>query len=450
MTLDLVSFLALRPDIATGHISRDQFAASLDEVIKGGGADVYRDPKLFFESSHPSDGMRQLLEIGLGRLTGTKPDANSMVRLETTLGGGKTHLLIGLYHAARGGLPLSRAKDFVDPKYLPKAPVEAIATIIGERVGATSFSERDGIKPQTLWGSLILQLGGRASYETIRDKDESKEILGADDLVKLIGDRPTLIMIDEIGLYLRAASAVTIGASDLGKQTTAFLFVLMSAIKSCPRAFLAITTTETTDVFGSEVNDLLKETRDTMARTELAIPPNSISDLPAILRRRLFLKEPDPKLVDAVAEAYVLAAADAAKAGATLTSEATAPHWRACLQKSYPFHPTLIDVFDERLATMPGFQLTRGALRLLSVGLQRYWATRTPATSGSLFHLSDFDLSDPEILGDVTSRIGRENYSAVIKPISLLQTAKHTRSRSTQRVAIIMRSGLRKPYISGL
>jgi hypothetical protein len=51
---------------------------------------------------HPTVGLRDLLTEVLGRLTGKRPNASPIIRLETAFGGGKTHNLIALYHVAIG------------------------------------------------------------------------------------------------------------------------------------------------------------------------------------------------------------------------------------------------------------------------------------------------------------------------------------------------------------
>ena len=53
-----------------------------------------------------------MLNQALGRV-GTRPDAASVLRLETNFGGGKTHKLITLFHAARTGTPADLAASFM-------------------------------------------------------------------------------------------------------------------------------------------------------------------------------------------------------------------------------------------------------------------------------------------------------------------------------------------------
>jgi hypothetical protein len=91
-------FEAVRPrgDVLAGELTEARFAAGLEEVVDGTAPDTYADPAAFFASTYPSAGLRTLLNEALGRLGGGKPDGASVIRLETNLGGGKTHNLIGL------------------------------------------------------------------------------------------------------------------------------------------------------------------------------------------------------------------------------------------------------------------------------------------------------------------------------------------------------------------
>src|SRR5215831_9851676 len=108
-----------RDDVRSGELTEAKFAASLEEVTAGTAPETYQDPGVFFASTFPSGGLRTLLNEALGRLGGSKPDGASVIRLETNLGGGKTHNLIALYHAAAGNLSADLAGEFMDPGLLP-------------------------------------------------------------------------------------------------------------------------------------------------------------------------------------------------------------------------------------------------------------------------------------------------------------------------------------------
>ena len=137
-----------RPDVLSGALSDAIFAASLDEVVAGTAPAAYGDPAAFFAATHPSAGIKTLLAETLGRLSGCRPDAPPIIRLETNLGGGKTHSLIAAYHAALRGLNPLVAPEFVDVDLLPAQPVR-VGVFVGTGSGAISFAEIDGVRPHT-------------------------------------------------------------------------------------------------------------------------------------------------------------------------------------------------------------------------------------------------------------------------------------------------------------
>ena len=98
---DLFDLAEPRADVLAGTLTDAVFAASLDEVVAETAPTAYGDAPTFFDATYPSAGLRSLLDEALGRAGGGRPDGAPVIRLETNLGGGKTHNLIALYHAAR-------------------------------------------------------------------------------------------------------------------------------------------------------------------------------------------------------------------------------------------------------------------------------------------------------------------------------------------------------------
>jgi hypothetical protein len=406
--------IQLRDDVRVGELTEGGFAASLEAVAAGEAEASYLEAGRFFASTYPSGGLKTLLNEALGRLGGARPDGASIIRLETSLGGGKTHNLIALLHAARGDLAAHQAAEFMDPSLLPSQPIDRIGVFVGTSVGGGRFPEVAGIEARTPWGYLALQLRGTEGYDLLKAEDESLTAPGSARLAQLLGDRPTLFLVDEIARYYEVAKGVRVGDSTLARQTTAFLMALMEAVDSHPRACLIITTTQVTDAFGEGTADVLaaiEEARSLIARKELVLHPSEEADLPRILARRLF--EPIPAgTATATATAYAEAADAAEKAGFDLPEHMTGPAWASELSRTYPFHPSLIRVLDKRLSTIPNFQRTRGALRLLARVARRMAAERTAT---DLIHLHHVDLADPAIAADLSSRLGRSEFEPVIR-----------------------------------
>lgn len=411
---DIFTACAPRRDVLDGVLSDAVFAASLDEVVGGTAPDVYGDADTFFAATHASDGLRELLTTALGRLTGARPDAPPVIRLETNLGGGKTHNLIALWHAARGELNPMQALAFVPPDLLPDSPVAQLATFVGTSAGATSFPVINSLSTKTLWQFLAAQIGGPEGVALVTG-DEPLTAPGADALKSLLGDAPTLILIDEIARYLATAAGHPVGESTLARQTVSFLMALMEAVDAKPNAVLVITTTDVTDAFGDEtqaVLDALTEARSLMARREHVLRPSGEADLPRILTRRLFQRV-DESQSTAVGAAYAAAAADAYARGADLATELTAPSWANEVERSYPFHPALVRVLDKRLSTIPNFQRTRGALRLLAGAVRTLWDAKPAGTL--LVHAHHLDLRDRHTVEDLSSRLGLGGFEPVIR-----------------------------------
>lgn len=377
MAASLFGAVKPRDDVRRGVLTDAIFAANLDEVVAETAPDAYGDAEVFFASTFPSGGLKSLLNEALGRLGGARPDSASVIRLETSLGGGKTHNLIALYHAAKGRLNRARATEFMDLALLPASPVEQIGVFVGTGAGATTFPAIHGLAPQTVWGYLALQLGGPAGYELVRADDEGLTAPGAAALKQLLGGRPSLILIDEIARYYLTARGRVVAGSNLARQTTSFLMALMEAVDAQPNAVLVITTTAVTDAFGEEtqqVLDAIAEARSLLARKEYVLRPSGEADLPSILTRRLF--EPVPPGVGAqVADEYAEAASSAFTQGLDLPESMTGPGWATEIARTYPFHPLLVRVLDKRLSTIPNFHWTRGALRLLARVVRGVWET---------------------------------------------------------------------------
>ncbi|MGH3442179.1 MAG: DUF499 domain-containing protein [Nitriliruptorales bacterium] len=398
-----------------GTISDAVFAASLEDVVTGSAPDAYGAPATFFAATHPSGGLRTLLDEALGRITGSKPDASPTIRLETNLGGGKTHNLIALYHAARGDLPGDRIDEFMDAGRAPERPIDRIGVFVGTSAGATSFPSRDGVEPNTVWGDLALQLGGAAAYEQLRRDDEALTAPGSAVLKTIFGDQPALILLDELARYLQTAQGTTVGNSTLADQTVSFLMALLEAAGSTPRTCVVITMTETTDPFGGDtqaVLDALDHAHELIGRRATSLRPSDEADLPAILSRRLFA-EVDQDAGTGAAQRYADALQDAYGRGADLPERlVSGPEFQAAVERTYPFHPALIQALDKRLSTIPTFQRTRGALRLLARTVRLLWQQPGKA---ELIHLHHLDLADKDIAEDLSSRIDRPRYEPVIR-----------------------------------
>lgn len=194
-----------RADVLAGAVSEAEFAADLAAVVAGGGPEEYRDPARFFRNTHPTRGLKTLLANVCRRLSGAGGEAAAIFRLDTSYGGGKTHGLIALAHAARGMDGVSEVGEFLDPALVPRGPVR-LAVFDGENADpANGRRMGDGVLARTPWGEIAYALAGRAGYDRVRQSDETAVAPGADTLRELFGGEPTLILLDELSVWLRKA-----------------------------------------------------------------------------------------------------------------------------------------------------------------------------------------------------------------------------------------------------
>lgn len=96
-----VESVILHPDVLSPNFSEDIFALDLGPLADGNKnvPAVYRDPEQFFRASYLTSGLNSLLQDVLSRLSGGA--GNRVLKLVTPFGGGKSHTLAAVYHAAR-------------------------------------------------------------------------------------------------------------------------------------------------------------------------------------------------------------------------------------------------------------------------------------------------------------------------------------------------------------
>ena len=138
MSASLKSWLevvTLHPDVLSEEFSEDIFALDLGPLADGNPnvPAVYRDPEHFFRASYLTAGLKSLLKDVLSRLEGGA--GNRVLKLITAFGGGKSHTLAALYHAARSREALDAVPE---SKELPRPKKARIAVFDGQFFDATT------------------------------------------------------------------------------------------------------------------------------------------------------------------------------------------------------------------------------------------------------------------------------------------------------------------------
>jgi predicted AAA+ superfamily ATPase len=82
-----------RADVLAGGLQDRDFAAQLDKVVQGDAAyETYTNAARFFSLTYPTSGLKEMIGAVFGHLAGK--GGSSIIRAQTSFGGGKTHSLI--------------------------------------------------------------------------------------------------------------------------------------------------------------------------------------------------------------------------------------------------------------------------------------------------------------------------------------------------------------------
>jgi len=368
----------LHPDVEAGALTEAVFAIDLG-AIAANDPDVpvvNRDPEAFFRATYLTADLQRLFEEVLASLAG-KPGYNRVLKLRTPFGGGKSHTLAALFHAAKNGEALKampEAKSFLGRLKSHHQNV-AVAVFDGEKFDARNGKTlENGRTIQTMWGWIAWQIDPEKAFPIIADHDKDRVAPGGDLIRELLmkgsGGRPVLILLDEVLKYMERAAAVSILDSTLQRQAKDFFQSLTVEVAGSSKAALVYSLTWSAREALGNVG-LLAEIDKLAARVDQLREPVSGDEILPILQRRLLGSMPDHAAANEVAGSYQEIVTGMRRAHAETPSERQQADeegrlLRDRLRAAYPFHPALIDVMRERWTAIDAFQRTRGALRFLA------------------------------------------------------------------------------------
>lgn len=394
-----------RPDILEGKIAESDFAADLARVIRRDAPDEYQNPVKFFANTHPTRGLKELLASVCQRLQGSGDQIGSIFRLDTNYGGGKTHSLIALIHVVEGMVGVDNAAEFIDSALIPTGPVR-VAAFDGENADPTNGRPLgDGLRAKTPWGELAYGLAGRSGYELLRASDEQGMAPGSETIRELFGSEPTLILLDELSVYLRKLKAKE--RDRAGGQLTAFLTALFKAVESSPNAALVYTLAigkggKATDAYSDEnqfIAAQMDELMSVSARKATLLDPTEEDETVKVLRRRLFSFIDDSQ-ANTIIDAYQRLWDQQRES----IAQTTAPEQRLeSFRHGFPLHPELIETLRDKTSTLSNFQRVRGMLRLLTRTVAELWRDQPKSTYA--IHLHHLNPGNELIRREITAKL---------------------------------------------
>ncbi|WP_054029999.1 ATP-binding protein [Desulfatitalea tepidiphila] len=363
----------LHPDVEAGALTEAVFAIDLGAIAAGDPnvPVVNRDPGAFFQATYLTSDLRKLLEEVLASLSG-KSGYNRVLKLRVPFGGGKSHTLASLFHAARNrealdGMP--EAKEFTRPGNV------AVAVFDGEKFDARNGKTLDdGRTIQTMWGWIAWQIDPENAYPIVANHDKDRVAPGGDVIRDLLTKgskgRPVLILLDEVLKYMERSAAVSVLDSTLQRQAKDFFQNLTVEVAGSEKAALVYSLTWSAREALGNVG-LLAEIDKLASRVDQLREPVSGDEVLPILQRRLLGEAPDASSATEVSMAYQDVITGMQRAYAETPSERRQADeegqlLRNRMRGAYPFHPALIDIMRERWTAVDAFQRTRGALRFLA------------------------------------------------------------------------------------
>jgi predicted AAA+ superfamily ATPase len=263
-----------------------QAIENLSELISDEG-----DGREFFARNYITQGMAQIFREGMLRLSGKSDQA--VFELNQAMGGGKTHMMIALGLLAK------------HPHLRPEVLADELASRIDiNTVKIAAFNGRND--PENfIWGEIATQLGKSAEIKSYWANGPKSVDQAA--WKQIIGDEPTLIMLDELPPYLDNASTRVVGQGTLATMVTYSISCLLSAALELPKCCIVIANLSgsyqtQSRALADAISNLQQETR----RQAATITPVQLSgnEIYEILKKRLITKLPNDDVINEVAEEY--------------------------------------------------------------------------------------------------------------------------------------------------
>lgn len=408
-------------DIKKGNLDESVFAADLAEVAYGKGREVYQNPDLFFSKTFFSNGLVNIAKKVVSGLNGDADATNRAITLQTEFGGGKTHSLITMYHLAKGGKDLSKLESLTEVfKTIgqPKFKNVNVGVFTNTTNNPANGRKTDGLTLKTIWGDLAYQLGGKEAYDIIANNDENMIAPGGDFKKVLDHVGPSLILIDELADYCVKANPININDGTYTDQIISFVQDITEAISRTPNCVLIVTLPSSHQVAASSLGqDIYQKLTARAKRVTADTTPVEKEEIFEVIRRRLFEDLGDTKIMESVTSSYMSLYQEI---WTELPSHAPKADYKEMMQRAYPFHPELINVFRNRWASHPDFQRTRGVLRLLASIVADLWKRKNNLSgTNALIHSSHVNLANLDtVTGEVKKLFGNGYGSVITSDIS--------------------------------
>ena len=439
-----------REDLREGRpLDASEFAVHLDQVREGRAPAVYQQPADFFERTYLTRNLAGLAAEVIRRLSGIKVETSAVFNMTTQFGGGKTHSLTLLYHLARGGPEAAGwngVRTLLEMAGVTEIPRAAMAVFVGTEFD--SIAGRGGADGtpvrKTPWGEIAWQIGGAEGLHVVAEHDASLTAPGGDVVARILpADRPVLILLDELMNYVSRSRK-----SGLGGQLYNFLHNLSEVARSRDNVVLAVSIPASELEMTAEDQSDYERLKKLLDRLGKSVIMSVEAETSEIIRRRLFewhgLPADASKTVGEYAEWMA-------------THRHQLPSWfpvdnaREALAASYPFHPSVLSVFERKWQVLPRFQQTRGILRLLALWVSHAYVDGFKgAHKDPLITLGTVPLDNPTFRAAVFEQLGESRLEGAVTTDIAGKEHAHARRLDKEATAEVKKARLHRKVATAI
>ncbi len=436
-----------REDLREGRpLDASEFAVHLEQVRDGQAPPVYQQPADFFERTYLTNNLMGLAAEAIRRLSGTKVETSAVFNMTTQFGGGKTHALTLLYHLARGGPEAAGWKgvrallEMAGATEIPRASTAVFVGTEFDSIAGRGGADGTPVR-KTPWGEIAWQLGEMEGFRVVAKHDASLTAPGGDVVARILPvDRPVLILLDELMNYVSRNRR-----SGLSGQLYSFLHNLSEVARSRDNVVLAVSIPASELEMTVEDQSDYERLKKLLDRLGKAVIMSVESETSEIIRRRLFEWNGLPVNASKTVGDYEKWMAAHRK---QLPSWFPVDNAREALAASYPFHPSVLSVFERKWQALPRFQQTRGMLRLLALWVSHAYVEGykgahkdplitlgTAPLDNPTFRAAVFEqLGESRLEGAVTTDIAGKDYAHALR-LDKVATAEVKKARLHRKVA---------------
>lgn len=376
-------------------------------------------PVGFLKRTHVSDNIAKTILKVFGSLSGvtnipldphgrrSEIITSRVYLIPSLLGGGKTHLLITLYHIARLfnrkkrnmiGFISSYRRDLeyglkhVIDVLIEKTNEIKIVALVGDNSilcpdPRHPIEFKDGTKIYTPWGLLAYILG---EYDKIKSYDETFTPPREDVLRQILMNKRVLILFDESSEYMVTAVRLSSEITGYSEAYTAFIRNLAMAVASVDGAVLVFTLPaeyrEGSFRAGPQHPEYVEQIFAMINRVRFeAIPPLEIQrDIAEVLKRRLF-SNIDSREVKEYIHGLLRIVQGKILKDSTLKESIQAlyggiPDVLERLKKTYPFHPYFIALLVNIGLRVSSLGMTRGLVSYVAKIIRYIYNVKLPVS----------------------------------------------------------------------